>query len=166
MNMDHLQQFIDLRRTDIHPEVFAAATAIHYVNKLIASGGSNIGRLDLESVLPPQQIEVFLFRAISTAQKTKRFDKHEWRSLQQAIPHIKIAWENGQAHFQENLARAMDNPEEMEYLSQIDFAADCYAYAAALKTCPHDAVLQAWYINGYMLAWQRHFFSEDSNSAI
>ena len=122
---------------DIDPEVFATAIAIQHISKLIASGGSSIGRPDLESVLPPQQIEVFLVRAISTAQKTKRF-VHEWRSLQQAIPRIKIAWENGQAHLQENLARAMDNPEEMEYLSQIDFAADCYAYAAAIKTYPHD----------------------------
>ena len=46
----------------------------------------------------------------------------------------------------------MDNPEEMEYLSQIDFATDCYAYAAALKTYSHDAALQAWFINGYMLS--------------
>jgi hypothetical protein len=123
MNMDHLQQFIDLRRTEIDPEVFAAANATHHVSKLITSGGSRIGHPDLESVLPPQQIEIFLVRAISATQKTKRFE-HEWRSLQQAIPPIKIAWENGQGHFQENLARAMDNPEEMECLSQIDFAAD------------------------------------------
>jgi hypothetical protein len=163
MNMDHLQQFTDLRRTDIDPEVFAAALAIQHVSKLIASGGSSIGRPDLEAALPPQQIEAFLLRAISTAQKTKRFE-HEWRSLQQAIPPIKIAWENGQAHFQENLARAMDNPEEIEYLSQIDFAADSYAYAAALKTYPHDRVHQAWYMNGYMLAWQQHFFTDESTS--
>jgi hypothetical protein len=148
MNVNHLQQFIDLRRTDIDPEVFAAAVAIHHVSKLIASGGSRIGRSDLESVVPPQQLEVFLGRAVSTAQKTKRFE-HEWRSLQQAIPRIKIAWVNGQAHFQENLARAMDNPEEMEYLSQIDFAADCYAYAAALKT---------------YLSWQQYFFAGENTS--
>ncbi len=63
----------------------------------------------------------------------------------------------GQAHFQENLARAMDNPEEMEYVSQIDFAADCYAYPAALNTYPHDGALQVWYINGYMFAWYKYF---------
>jgi hypothetical protein len=163
MNMDHLRQFIDLRRTDIDPEVFAAALAIHYVSKLIASGGSSIGRPDVESVLPPQQIEAFLERAISSAQKTRRFEL-EWRSLQQAIPPIKIAWGNGQAHFQETLARAMDNPEEMEYLSQIDFAADCYAYPAALKIYPHDGALQAWYMNGYMLSWQEHFFADEDTS--
>lgn len=163
--MDHLQQVTDLRRTDIDPEVFAAAIAILRVSKLIASGGSSVGRPDLESVVPPQQIEVFLVRAISAAQKTKRFE-HEWRSLQQAIPPINIAWKDGQAHFQENLARAMDNPEEMEYLSQIDFATDCYASAAALKTYPQDGALQTWYVNGYMLAWQQYFFSEDSISII
>jgi hypothetical protein len=97
MNMDYIEQFIDLRRADIDPEVFAAALAIRHIRKLIASGG-----LDFESVTSPQQIEVFLLRAISTAQKTKRFER-EWRSLQLAIPGIKIAWENGQAHFQKSL---------------------------------------------------------------
>jgi hypothetical protein len=58
----------------------------------------------------------------------------------------------------------MDNPEELEYLSQIDFAADCYASAAAIKTYPHDGALQAWYINGYMLSWQRYFFANESIS--
>ncbi len=156
MNMDHLDQFIDLRRSDIEPEVFTAAIAIQHVSKLISSGGSSIGRPDLESALLPQQIEVFLVRAISTAQKTKCFE-HEWCSLRQAVPPIKIAWMIGQAHFQENLARAMDNPEEMEYVSQIDFAADCYAYPAAINTYPHDGALQAWYINGYMFAWYKYF---------
>ncbi len=65
-------------------------------------------------------------------------------------------------HFQENLARAIDNPEEMEYLSQIDFAADCYAYASALQVYPYDRALQAWCMNGYMLAWQQHFFIGES----
>src|SRR6266566_6976286 len=153
MNIEYLQQFIDLRRADIDPEMFAAALAICHISKLITSGGSNIGRPDLESALPPQQIEVFLLQAIATAQKTKRLEQ-EWRSLQQAIPGIKIAWENGQAHFQETLARAMKDPEEMEYLSQIDFTADCYAYGAALKVYPYDKALQAWYMNGYMHAWQ------------
>ncbi len=163
MNMDHLQQFIDLRRTDIDPEVFAAAIAIQHVSKLIASGGSSIGRPDLESVLSPQQIEIFLFRAISAAQKTKRFEQ-EWHSLQQAIPGIKIAWEKGQMLFQENLARVLDNPEEMEYLSQIDFALDCYAYVVALKTYPHDRAAQAWCIHGYMVGWRQHFFADNSYS--
>jgi len=161
--MDHLQQFIDLRRTDLDPEVFAAALAIYHVSKLIASGGSSSGHPDLESVLPPRQIEAFLDRAISSAQKTKRFEL-EWRSLQRAIPPIKMAWGNGQAHFQETLTRAMDHPEEIEYLSQIDFAADCYAYPAALKIYPHEGALQAWYINGYMLSWQAHFFANEITS--
>lgn len=151
MNIEYLQQFIDLRRADIDPEMFSVAHAIHYINKLIFNGRNSIGQPDLESVLTPQHIEVFLIRAISTVQKTKRSEQ-EWRCIQQVIPPIKIAWENGQAHFQETFARAMDNPEEMEYLSQIDFAAYCYAYPAALKTYPHDRAFQAWYMNGYMLA--------------
>jgi hypothetical protein len=72
MNMDHLQQFTDLRRTDIDSEVFATALAILHIRKLIASGGSSIGRPDLETMLTPLQIEVFLVRTISAAQKTKR----------------------------------------------------------------------------------------------
>jgi hypothetical protein len=54
--------------------------------------------------------------------------------------------------FSEILARAMKDPAEMEYLSQIDFATDCYAYGAALKVYPSDKALQAWYMNGYMHA--------------
>ena len=72
--MDHLQHFIDLRRTDIDPEVFAAALAIYHVRKLITSGGSSSERADLEAVPSPGQIEAFLGRAISSAQKTKRFE--------------------------------------------------------------------------------------------
>jgi len=117
MNMEHLQQFIDLRRAEIDPEMFAAALAICHISKLIASGGISIGRPDLESALPSQLLEVFLLRAIATAQKTRHFEQ-EWRSLQQAIPGIKIAWEHRQSHFKETLACAMNVPEEMEYLSQ------------------------------------------------
>ncbi len=53
--MDHLDQFIDLRRSDIEPEVFTAAIAIQHVSKLISSGGSSIGRPDLESALLPHR---------------------------------------------------------------------------------------------------------------
>jgi hypothetical protein len=58
----------------------------------------------------------------------------------------------------------MSNPEEMEYLSMIDFAVDCYAELAAKNTYLHDRMLQAWVINGYMLTWRQHFFANEDNS--
>jgi len=48
----------------------------------------------------------------------------------------------------------------MEYLSQIDFAADSYAYVAAFNAYPRDEALQNWVINGYMLAWREHFLKD------
>lgn len=55
-----------------------------------------------------------------------------------------------QALFQEDLARATANPEEMEYFSHIDFAEDCYAAVEARRAYPHDRVLQSWATSGYM----------------
>jgi hypothetical protein len=66
--------------------------------------------------------------------------------------------------FQEDLARAMTNPEEMEHLSMIDFAEDCYAEVCARKTYPHDPVQQVWATSGYMLAWWQHFLAEEDVS--
>src|SRR6266566_10091991 len=43
--------------------------------------------------------------------------------------HVEVAWQPGQALFQEDLTHAMGNQKEMEYLPHIDFAVDCYAYA-------------------------------------
>jgi hypothetical protein len=163
INMDHLQQFIDLRRADIDPEVFAAALTILSISKFIGNGGSSIGEPDLETALHPPELEAFLARAVETAQKNKRFEQ-EWRRLQQVFPPVKVAWENGRMLFQEDLARATDNPKEMEYLSQRDFATDCYARSNALKTYPHDRALQAWVVNGYMLAWRQHFLTQDDIS--
>ena len=158
MNWDHLQ-FLDLRRADIDPDVFAAALAVHYVRRLLASGGSAFAHPEDESALQPQHFEPFLTRAVETAQKTNRFE-HEWRRLQRVIPRIKGAWERGQALFQEDLARATANQEEMEYLPHIDFAVGCYATVNARKIYPDDRILQNWVINGYMLAWRGHFLKD------
>ena len=49
---------------------------------------------------------------------------------------VKTAWEKGQILFRQDLARATSNPEEMEYLSMIDFAVDCYAYVTARNAYP------------------------------
>jgi hypothetical protein len=43
---------------------------------------------------------------------------------------LELAWEKGQALFQGDLTRAMANEEEIEYLSEVDFAVDCFAQAA------------------------------------
>jgi len=80
------------------------------------------------------------------------------------MPQVQAAWERGQVLFQEDLAHAMTNPEEMEYLSMIDFAEDCYAVADARKTYPYDRMLQAWATSGYMLAWWRHVLAEEDAS--
>ena len=162
MDMNQLRHLLDLPQAEIDPEVFAAALVVEHVSSLIDSGGGSIGRPYLESALRPQQLEVFLARAVETVQRIKRFG-HEWRRLQQAFPRMKEAWEKGQVLFQETLSRAADNQEDMEYLPQIDFAVDCYASVSAWNTYPHDRALQKWAINGYMLAW-RHFFTDEDIS--
>ncbi len=156
MNWDHLEQLLDLRRADIDPDVFAAALAVHYVRQLLASGGSAFAHPEDASALHPQHLTPFLARAVEVAKKTHRFEP-EWRSLRRVMPRIQLAWKEGQMLFQQDLARATANQEEMEYLSMIDFAVDCYAYVAARKSHPDDRTLQNWVINGYMLAWRRHF---------
>src|SRR5258708_23763076 len=140
------------------------ALAVEHVTRLIVWGGSRFKRADWEEVLPPHHLEVFLARAVEMAQKTGRFEQ-EWRKLQRIFPRMKIAWEKGQALFQEDLARATANQEELEYLSMIDFAEDCYAYVDARKTYPDDPARQAWAIHGYMLAWRRHFFADQEISS-
>jgi hypothetical protein len=92
--------------------------------------------------------------------------EQEWKRLQRLLPGVKLAWEKGQAFFQDDLTRATTSPEEMEYLSLFDFAIDCYAYISAKNTYPHNPVLQAWGINGYMQAWRRHFLAESEREDI
>jgi len=156
MNWDHHEQFLDLRREEIDPEVFAVALAVQYIHRLLVYGGSEFARPDDESALQPQHLEPFLMRAVEMAKATHRFE-HEWCRLRRVMPRIQLAWEEGQMLFQQDLARATVNQEEMEYLSMIDFAVDCYAYVAARKSYPDDRALQNWGSNGYMLAWRRHF---------
>ncbi len=160
MRRDHLEHALDLHSADIDPEMFAAALAVQHIRRLIVNGGSEFGRLDLDAAFYPQDLERFLARAVETVQRIKRFE-HEWRRLQQTFPPMKEAWEKGQVLFQEALSRATDNQEDMEYLSQIDFAVECYASVSAWNTYPHDLALQNWAINGYMLAW-RHFFTDEN----
>ena len=159
MNWDHLEQFFDLRRADIDPDVFAAALAVHYVRQLLANGGSAFAHPEDESALQPQHLTPFLIRAVEMAKKTHRFE-HEWCRLRRVMPRIQLAWEEGQALFQQDLTRAKTNQEEREYLSMVDFAVGCYAYVAARTSHPDDRTLQNWVINGYMLAWRGHFLKD------
>jgi hypothetical protein len=160
MRSDDLQRCLDLRRADLDPELFAAAVAVHYMRRLIAAGGDSVERPDEEEALSPHHLETFLAHAVETAHNTRRFEQ-EWCGLHRLVPQIQAAWERGQALFQEDLARATINPEEMEYLCHIDFAEDCYAAVDAQKAYPHDRMLQAWTTNGYMLAWWQHFLDDD-----
>jgi shikimate kinase len=163
MTSDDLHYSLDLRRTDLDPELIAAAVAVHSMRRLIAAGGGSVERPDEEEALSPHHLEAFLVRAVETAKRTRRFEQ-EWRRMHQLVPQIQVAWERGQVLFQEDLARAMTNPEEMEYLSMIDFAEDCYAEVRARRTYPHDPVQQAWATSGYMLAWWQHFLAEEDAS--
>ena len=157
--MDDLQQLIDLRRLDSDPELFAIALALRHMRVLIQHGGSDMRRPDDDSALHPHHLEAFLARAVGTLWKDRRMAQ-EWRRLQLLLPRLKEAWERGKTLFQEELDQAKSDQESMEYLSQIDFAVDSYAYVAALNTYPRDEALQNWVINGYMLAWRKHFLKD------
>ena len=162
MKLNELQHALDLRRADLDPELFVAAVAVQYIRRLIVAGGGRVEEPDKEA-LHPRHLGEFLARVVETAHTTSRFEQ-EWRQLQRMVPQIQAAWERGQALFQEDLTRAAANPEEMEYLSIIDFAEDCYAAVDARKAYPHNQVLQAWSISGYMLAWGQHFLAEEDAS--
>ena len=164
MERKGIEYYTNLERDDLDPVLFAAALAVQYVRKLISYGGSEYGRADGEDALQPGPIEVFLARAVENAEKTKLFEQ-EWRRLQSVFPQMKSAWKRGQAIFQEDLVRVTNNQEEMEYISMIDFAVDCYAYVSACNTYPDNRVLQAWFLNGYMVAWREHFISDLEESA-
>src|SRR5215467_11895923 len=120
MNWDHLQ-YLDLRRAEIDPGVFAEALAIHYVRRLLTDGGSALAHPEYASALHPNHLTPFLARAVEMARKTHRFEP-EWRRLRRVMPRIQLAWEEGQALFQLDLARVKGNQEEMEYFAMMDFA--------------------------------------------
>ena len=159
MFSDDLEDYLDLRRADLDPEGFAAALAVQHIRSLITAGGIGSGHLDGEEVLSPQHVAAFLARAVEAAHKSGRFEQ-EWRRLQQLVPQLQAAWERGQGLFQEDLARATANPEEMDYLAMSDFAETCYATIDARRTYPNNPVQQAWSTSGYMLAWWQFFLME------
>ncbi len=126
MTSNDLEHCLDLRRTDLDLELFAAALAVQHIRRLIVAGGSRIERPDEEEVLNPRHLREFLARAVETAHRTRRFVQ-EWHQLKQLMPQIQAAWDLGQVLFEEDVVRATNNPEEMEYLVHIDFAESCYA---------------------------------------
>ncbi|GHO96262.1 hypothetical protein KSF_063100 [Reticulibacter mediterranei] len=159
MKREDLEDATNLERDDIDPKLFAAALAIQHIGRLLAYGGSSNGRSSDEDALHPEHFERFVPRALENAQKTKHFKDH-WRNLQQMLPYIKTAWMKGRNLFHEDLTCAMDNQEQMDYFSHIDFAVDCYAYISAKNTYPNNSMMQAWAINGYMVEWREHFLSD------
>jgi len=156
--MDYLQQFVDLRRPDSDPELFAIGLALRYVRTLIQNGGSDMRRPDDDSALHPHHLEAFLARAMETPWKDRRIAQ-EWRRLQSFLPSLKEAWERGKTLFQEDLDRAKGQ-EYLDYFSMIDFAVDCYAYLSASRAYPDNPALRDWAINGYMLVWREHFLKD------
>ena len=156
MYMNLLRHLLDLPLADIDPEVFADALVVQHIGTLISSGGGSIGRPYLELALKPQQLEIFLARAVETAQKTQCLE-HEWRELQQASAYITHAWEKGQSLFREDLTLANGDSKEMEILSQECFAVDLYAFVSTFALYYDNSTFQNWAINGYMVAWRRHF---------
>jgi hypothetical protein len=124
--VDYLQQYFDLSRRDIEPEIFTIALAVRYIRELINHGGSDMRRPVLESALPPGRLESFLACAVEIPWKDARLAQ-EWRKLQQVLPRVREAWEKGQSLFQEALERAKSDQESMEYFSIIDIVVDCYA---------------------------------------
>lgn len=156
MHMNQLRHLLDLPQADIDPEVFADALVVQHVSTLISSGGGSIGRPYLESAIKPQQLEVFLARAVETAQKTQCLE-HEWRELQQAFAYITYAWEKGQSLFREDLTLANGDSKEMAILSQECFAVDLYAFVSTSILYFDNSAFQNWAINGYMVAWRQHF---------
>src|SRR6266566_3610047 len=152
-------QCLDLRQPDIDVELFADALVVNHVCLLIDSGGKTLGRYDLDDSLDAEHLTTFVERAIINAQQTHHFEQ-EWLLLKVRISEVNAAWEQGRVAFQHDLTRLTVNHEEKGYFSIIDFASDCYAVAAAQSYFQFDRALQAWLMNGYMVAWLRHFPAE------
>jgi hypothetical protein len=162
MEQEDMERYLDLRQTETDLDWFAAALVVQHLRQLLVHGGSAWGRPDDEEALHPHHLETFITRAAQTAQKAQHFER-EWRDRQRSVLWIKKAWGLGQEQFRIALARATANQEEMEYFSLIDFAVDCYAHISAINTFPYSSLLQAWFINGYMLAWREHFLNDSVN---
>jgi len=160
--MERIERHLDLRRSDLDPEDFAAALAVQHLTLLLVHGGSAYGRPDAEDSLDPLLLGNFLDRAAVTSQSVGRLAQ-EWHILQGLFPRLKSAWEEGQVLFQEDLRRTKRSQELQEYFSMIDFVVDCFAFPTAKKAYPGDALAQAWALNGYLVAWRKWRDDEDAS---
>jgi hypothetical protein len=82
--MHEMQRCLDLRRRDIDPEVYAAASAVRHVGTLLANEGSVYGQSDLVDAFHPSESEAVSTRTMETAQKSTGFlsEWHmSWRML-------------------------------------------------------------------------------------
>src|SRR6266702_4187204 len=147
-----VQQCLDLRQPNIDLERFADALVVHHIRLLIDSGGKPLGCYDLDDSIDAEHLTIFIERAVIRAQQTHHFVQ-EWLHVKARLSEVNAAWEQGRVAFQHDITCHTDNQEDMGYFSVIDFAADCYAVAAAKAYYQFDRTLQAWLINGYMVAW-------------
>lgn len=63
--------------------------------------------------------------------------------------------------FQYDLDRAKSDPDDLGYLSQIDFVDSCYAYPSGRKLYPYSPICVNWFVNGFMMAWRKHFLEDE-----
>lgn len=89
-----VQQLLDLRQPDIDLERFAGALVVHHIRLLIDSGGNFFGCYDLDDILNPEHLKVFVERAVINAQQTHHFEQ-EWLRLKVRLSDVSAAWEQG-----------------------------------------------------------------------
>jgi hypothetical protein len=130
---------------------------------LVAYGGCEAYFSPGKHAFHPDCLEAFLLRTMNSVQLTRHF-LHEWKLLLNSIPLLRGAWEQGKISFQEDLHSAQGSLEEWEYFEQLDFAHD-YACVNASHLYSEKKVLQAWFIQGYMLAWKTHFPSDEEGTS-
>lgn len=163
MSHDEVDACTDLAREDLDPDCFARALAVQHIRLVIAHGGSPAGWWQ-EDVIPPFHLQRFVSRAACQAEELHHRHAWAWQQLECWLPAIQRAWEKGQLGFGEDLLHAESNAQDLEYLSQIDFASDCYAWVSSQRAYPQSVVLQAWYCQGYLTAWREHFALEEGSS--
>jgi hypothetical protein len=163
MSHDDVDAWTDLAREDLDPDWFASALAVQHIRQVIVHGGSPAGWWRQEEVVHPSHLQRFVSRAARQAEAQHRFER-EWQQLEHWLPAIQRAWEKGKLGFGEDLLHAESDAQDLEYLSQIDFASDCYACASSRRAYPQNVVLQAWYCHGYLTAWREHFVPEEESN--
>ena len=158
-----LEYYLDIRHIDVDLDTFAQALAIERVTHLLAFGGTSSGLPDPESALLPNDLKLFLTRAVADAERSGRFVE-EWHQLAALVPLITSAWELGHSLFQADFAQARSEREPLEHLRQIEFSTE-FARRAARTTYERDKTMRSWLIVGYLRAWLERFFPESSSDS-